>query len=120
MTELCLGILLLIFLIGVVVLLVYILSQRPLSNAEPQETTRSARPVVFQRRPRPAFQRHDTRAQLTSALPKATIMGPNNHAGRIKTHAVTINFDAICRITGRTKRICGCGKCQEEREKFGT
>jgi hypothetical protein len=43
----------------------------------------------------------------------------NDNGGKIRPERIKVNFDAICRITGKTMRVCHCIECEEERAKSG-
>jgi hypothetical protein len=80
-----------------------------------------AAPPKFRRRPPATFRRKEVRGNEPMAVPKINVppAEANHNGGKIRTATVKVNFDAICRKTGRVMRICRCIKCENERAKNG-
>jgi hypothetical protein len=44
---------------------------------------------------------------------------PTDNGSKIKVGQVKVNLNVICRRTGRSMRVCSCGRCRKERTQFG-
>lgn len=95
-------------------------------GADSPTTPAAESKVIFHRRPRAGFNRRAPRAPATEAQmierPSTnvrTILQPTGGENGIRRQALNFNLDTLCRLTGRSKRDCGCIRCQDERSRFG-
>lgn len=78
---------------------------------KPLATVRTEPPVTFRRK---RIQRRGA-AQVFFKEEPPPLLEPRNNGGNMKKKLVKVDFDAICRVTGRSKRVCRCTKCEKER-----
>ncbi|HEV2915103.1 MAG TPA: hypothetical protein VGX92_17635 [Pyrinomonadaceae bacterium] len=111
----------LILLLFIALLAVVIAVGAALSNSNSQGRPQQIAPPPFRRKQI----QQPRRKRILSGSEK--IGPPVQHAkgnGNAKGNGIarkkrTVNLDAPCRVTGRTMRVCRCGKCQMLRKNNG-
>lgn len=117
-----LGLLLLVLLVAAVALLIFLFRESQAPAQRVDETKAVPRGVVFRRKPKAAFRRKQIQGRQPAGLPNRglPLIKTNRNGEKIRTRTIKVNLNAVCRITGRTKRICACIKCQKERASLET
>src|SRR6266496_536589 len=90
--------------------------QRPATPAtfphKPVATFRRKQPATFRRR-----QGKETARTFSGKRSPPDVI--SNNGGNVEARTIKVNLDAICRVTGRSIRMCKCTKCDEERPRSG-
>jgi len=135
--------LVLVFVVGVIVLgAAIVLVVLLLSPEEGRQRLRLGNPGVQSRRlierrqQRRTFRRKATRPsrrltpimpaqQTPTPAPRRVITvrpatTPANNGFSMRNRRREVNLEALCRRTGKRRRVCGCDRCSKERAKLAT
>jgi hypothetical protein len=79
------------------------------------------RRIVVRRTPRATFHRKqiEGRALISEHQQPPLAAVAVQSTGKMTNRRLTVNFDALCRVTGRSQRDCMCNACRQERVNFG-
>jgi hypothetical protein len=71
----------------------------------------------FRRRPR---EKHFTKHVPTPPPAKKELgQKPQRNGGKVTPKELIIDFDLLCPVMARTRRVCPCQTCRDLRKKFG-